>query len=369
MDSQNDSMPFAQMIAASRIATIICLSAAILFFNVIGAAASDEQDVPAVEITTNTVKEVESVGEPLPGASISNDTAQVEPLRICIDQAVQTNRLDIWHDRMSSRLIRTVERFDHYFGDDPSDDEENGTLVQIGVGVRFDTEDVASFENDTKVRVELPVLQDRLHLLLNNLTESKDKDVESIADSYKDANPNTALSYIFREYQEIHLSLDAGIKLGGQMDPSLRFRARRNWCFGRWELECRQTVRWFQVEGFSETSEIKWALPFGDSWLFQSNSRMTWEEQYKGITPAQIVAWSRELSSRRAYKIEFAAVWPQTPHPAERDYTVAMGYRQLIHSDWMFIELTPQMEFAEIKDYTPKTSLIILFDFMFGSIE
>ena len=357
------------MITAFRVAALICLSSVILSSRGVLAAEPDTNEIPTVEISTNIVEKVESVGEPSSDAPSSNATAEVELPCVNADQAIRTNRLDIWHDRLSSRLIRTVERFDHYFGDDPSDDQQNGTFVQIGAGVRFDTEDVASFENDTKVRLRLPVLEDRLHLLINNLTESETEKVDGIVESYKDSRPNTALSYVLEENRKFHLSLDAGIKLGGPVDPSLRLRVGRTWSLGRWELLCRQTVRWFQVEGFSETSEMKWSRPLGDSWLFQSNSRLTWEEHEEGVTPAQIVAWSKELSNRRAYKIELAAVWPKTPHSSERDYTVAMGYRQLIHSDWMFIELAPQVEFAEIKDFTPVTSLIVLLDFMFGSVE
>jgi hypothetical protein len=351
-------------------ATIICLSFIILYSGLSLAADQDTNESSAAEIATNNIVETAELdAEPSSDASSSNATTQVEIPSVSTDQPAHVNRLDVWHDLLSSRLIRTAERFDHYFGDDPSDDEQNGTLVQVGIGAKFDTEDIASFEKAMKARIKLPVLENRLHLLVDNLTESQPDANESIAGASKDVRPNTALSYLFQEHRDFRLSLDAGLKLGGPIDPSLRLRGSRTWSIGRWELLCRQTFRWFQVESYSETSEIKWSRPFGDSWLFESNSRLTWEQQYNGVTPAQILAWSKELSSRRTYKIELAAVWPQTPHPTERDYTVAMGYRQLIHSDWMFIELSPQVEFAEVNDYTPVTSLIVLFDFMFGNVQ
>jgi hypothetical protein len=145
-----------------------------------------------------------------------------------------------------------------------------------------------------------------------------------------------------------------------------RLRGRIILPFPVWELRLSQSVAWFTDDGVTETSELRWNRLLWTDWLFRSISRVTWEENNNGVTPAQSFRLFRKLTAHRGYLLEASGYWPETPHAHKARYTTEFTYRQLLYSRWFFLEISPGLEFPQKRDYecTPYISvkLEIIFD-------
>jgi hypothetical protein len=110
---------------------------------------------------------------------------------------------------------------------------------------------------------------------------------------------------------------------------------------------------------------MRWCRPLWADWLFRSSSRVTWEENINGMSPTQSFSLFRELSKRRAYRLAVAGVWPETPHSHEAVYSAEFTYRQLIHSRWLFVEVTPGIEYPQEHGYRFTLYINVKFEIVF----
>ena len=122
---------------------------------------------------------------------------------------------------------------------------------------------------------------------------------------------------------------------------------------------------WFTDDGLVATSQMRWTRHLGDSWLLRAGSRLTWEENRDGVIPAQSFTLFKELTERRAYSVSLSGSWPEAPHAHEAEYTLEFTYRQLIHSHWLFLEVTPGLEFPQASDYDVTPRIEVKFEVVF----
>lgn len=253
-----------------------------------------------------------------------------------------------WHERMSTRIGTVVERMDRFFGDDRFEDDNRGTRFKFGIGPRYHREEGGSIVTDIKARFALPNLEKRFHLIVDDSFEANEPDnVRDISEAAKDSEPDTALRYILRQTDRRRLNADVGVRFSSpsQLFGRLRGRYAVPWTF--WELRFTQTVYWFTEDGFVETSEIRWTRAMGTDWLLRFSTRLTWEETEDGIRPGQSVTVFKKLTQRRGYSFGVSGSWPETPHTREAVYRADFTYRQLLHSNWLFFEISPGVEFRQ----------------------
>ncbi|MFZ2807579.1 MAG: hypothetical protein WA081_13835 [Desulfosalsimonadaceae bacterium] len=277
------------------------------------------------------------------------------------------NQWDIWHKSASTGMSDTADRVDHFFGDERLDDENRYTRLRLGTGLGWHKNDGASLLTDIRLRLSLPQLKNRFQIVVDDTFESDEPDKGSaISEAVKDSEPDAALRYIIKHDERRRLTSDVGVRLSSPSQVFGRLRGSIILPFPIWELRLSQSAAWFTDDGVTETSELRWSRPLWTDWLFRAISRVTWEENNNGVTPAQSFSLFRELTTHRGYRLGASGYWPETPHAHEAKYTTEFTYRQLLHSRWLFLEISPGLEFPQKRDYecTPYISvkLEIIFD-------
>lgn len=258
-----------------------------------------------------------------------------------------------WHDRMSTRIGTVVERMDRFFGDERLEDDNRGTRIKLGIGPRYHQEDGASTVTDINARFALPNLEERFHLIVDDSFEADESDnVSNLSEAAKDSEPDTALRYILRQTDHRRLNADVGVRFSSPSQLFGRLRGRYTAPWTLWELRLTQTVYWFTEDGFVETSEMRWTRAMGPDWLLRFSTRLTWEETEDGVRPGQSVTVFKKLTQRRGYSFGVSGSWPETPHTREAVYRADFTYRQLLHSNWLFFEISPGVEFRQKHRYS-----------------
>ncbi|RJP89599.1 MAG: hypothetical protein C4518_09885 [Desulfobacteraceae bacterium] len=313
-------------------------------------------------------------GEQESSAPVEDDPKEAQPsenkTRDWLDRLSDPSEWEIWHRDASKGVMEAGERIDHFFGDERLDEENRKTRLRLGLGPRWHEHDGASLLTDIKLRLVLPQLKNRFQLVVDDSFESDEPGTTAAySDAVKDSEPDTSLRYIIKETERRRLSADAGVRFSSPSQLFGRLRGRIIVPYPVWEMRLTNTAAWFTDDGFVYTPEIRFTRPVWDDWLFRSSSRVTWEENENGVKPAQMFSLYRALSSRRGYRISLGAYWPETPHAHEAVYSSEFSYRQLIHSRWLFVEVTPGMEFPQIRHYDFTPYIEVKFEVVFGDEE
>lgn len=275
-------------------------------------------------------------------------------------------RWENWHERVTISVVAAAERIDRFFGDERLEDDNESSRLKLGLGLQYHKEDGASLVTDIKARLALPHLKNRFHLIIDDSFESDEPgDTSAFSEAVKDSEPDTALRYIISQNERRRLSADLGVRLSSPSQLFGRLRGRIMVPYALWELRLTQAVAWFTDDGLVTTSEMRWTRDLFNSWLLRASSRLTWEENRNGVTPAQSFKLFKELTVRRAYAFSISGSWPEMPHTHNAEYTVEFTYRQLIHSHWLFLEITPALEFPQESDYAVTPRIEFKFEIVF----
>lgn len=347
----------------AQLALVWC---AVLAVGVLAAAADGASD-GASDAVAHGVRPngIHRVLEPL--------TNGVRKVQVVLDNAaaaairvVDTNRLELWHDVLSSGLVARVERFDNFFGDARLEDDNRETRVKVGLGVTASAEDGLTRETKVQARLALPGLRERFHLVVDDLVERDGVDAAGASVGGQEARPNTALRWVVQQTHRLRVSADAGLRVGQPTQVIGRLRWRWIVPYEQWELRLSDVVDWYSGEGFGQTSEMRWSRPFVRGWLFQSVSSLRWEEQSAGVMPSQSLSISRASSPALAQRLSVEGVWPGVPDVERARFRAYYSCRKRIFSDWLFVELRPGLTFAQEHNFRADPFLTVLFEAVLG---
>jgi hypothetical protein len=295
--------------------------------------------------------------------------AEREP-RSRLDWLTNPDRWDARHDFVSAGVIGAVERIDRIFGDERLDDDTRLSRLHVKVGGQYSEQDEFSLLTNFRLRLALPRLQNRLQLIVNDEIEAEDAESsDDLAEAAEDSKADVALRYIASGNVRHRLSVDAGVR---GFDPLQGLGRTRGWVavpVGPWEMRLTETVTWLTRDGFASTTEMRWTRPLRHQWWLRSTSRLTWEEQLHGVTPAQSLAVGRTPTDRRAYRLESAGSWPETPHTDSARYRLTFTYRQALHRNWLFLEIAPGVDFRQNRDYEPNPGIALHLELILGDVR
>jgi hypothetical protein len=277
--------------------------------------------------------------------------------------------IDLVHDRMSSNIVAAVSAVDRFFGDERLLDEGQGTLVRLAAGIKIESGEGTSFDSRFRLRLALPHLSRRLQIVVEEEIEtSRLGEGGAVLDAAGEAKPDTALRYFLIKKPELRLSADAGGKGGSNPQALARLRGRYRLVFEAGELRLTETVRYLSADGVDATTEIRWSQPVGD-WLVSAASSLRWAEQEEGTTPRQVFSFYKDISGRRAYRLDLVGTWPESPNVRRARYEGALTYRQLLYKRWLFVEARAGLAFPEEDDYDAKPLGGILLDVLLGDLD
>lgn len=285
-----------------------------------------------------------------------------------IARMTSANNWDLWHERISSNVTASARHLDNYFADEKLDEENNGTRIKLSLGVRYKQKDEeVKAITRANLRLQLPRTSKRLKLVFEDLVESDDPDRPgAIIDDVGDSRPDAALRYQLRSKKRYDLDLDAGVRSSSQQ-VFLRLRGDRRFeVSDRLKFRLTESVRWFSRDGWVGLTQLDIDQLVAGDILLRSRSELEWAEERRGVRPMQTFSIYKPFSQKRAIRWDVGGDWPESPGPEETRYYTSLTYRRMIFADWIFLEITPGVEFPQTHDYDGKFFGSIKFDFIFG---
>jgi hypothetical protein len=101
-------------------------------------------------------------------------------------------------------------------------------------------------------------------------------------------------------------------------------------------------------------------------------------EEYDGVDWSQAFSLFKRLDRRSSVSYEASAVGITRPDPLVTNYRLGVRYRQNIHRDWLFFEITPDITWpiglsedreTVVQERHSVMSLIVRFEVHFGNMR
>jgi len=333
--------------------------------------ASGEDGLP---VTATNIPEIVT-GQPdlnIITSTNSVETYHPDKNELIAEYISPSNRWDRWHRQWSSNVVGAANYLDRFFGENQLEYPDNKTRLELTLGIKFKEYESPEFIHKGSLRLALPRLSEKLELVVDGIFEPDDplEGLERTTNEAEESDTDAALRYNIWEELDINLNADVGVRIGSSSQAYLKLRGNRDFEFSpKLQLRLIQTARWFTRDGFVLQSEIQWNKRMGWDWLLRSSSQVEWREDRSGFRPSQVFSVFKTLSRHRVLRLDVGGTWPESPKPVDRLYHTRFTYRQLIHRNWLYMELKPGVEFYEPNDYEPRMVFTIQFEVLIGSIQ
>lgn len=282
-----------------------------------------------------------------------------------------SNRWEHWHGIWSSNITDSADFIDRFFGNPSTLARSNETFIKLRFGMQFREEQNDKTIAKISIRLQLPHTTKKLKLVYEDIVDSDDLGgTQSIIEDTGENKSDTALRYTLKKKNRLRVDADVGARSGSPIQIFLRLRARRTYDVSEnWSLRLTERVTWFSEDGWVSKTEMQWDRKLAQAWLLRFTSELEWREERDGVRPAQQISLFKTFSKRRVVRLDVGGSWPEYPNIVERIYYTSITHRRLIHSDWLFLEIKPGVEFPEIDDYESRFYFKIQFEMLFGRTQ
>lgn len=263
--------------------------------------------------------------------------------------------------------------FDRFFGHETYAEEFKGTQLRVNViGV---VSEAAPFSLDANahVKLQLPLLRKQLHLLLSG--DSADDPLEGggegtvgehdfmhLEDNVEDS---LAFQHILVSTRLWHFSAGPGVRFAIPPEPFLKYRARRSFTPGRWELSLAQGGTQYLRRGALSTTRFTADHPWGKERLLRGTTGATWSEEVGYAKFDASTSLFHFLPGDRSKAFEYQLGIEGTAHLMTA-YHASISYRRNIGPPWLFGELKGALLFPREEDFDITPSVLLKLEGIFG---
>ncbi|MFO7603568.1 MAG: hypothetical protein R6X06_07110 [Gammaproteobacteria bacterium] len=315
----------------------------------------------------STVAGAESAAAPEPDEPLPSPAPAEQPADDSLFEF-----LNAPHHEVSTGLEWLSKRMDTFFSNERIYAESTGSYAKLSGSTIIRENGEQSFFGDLSVRVELPHTKEKLKLIIET---DADENLENRPDQQSQPTPNDTLrstSYFAGVEKAVaedgawQVKTSAGLKVRSPLDPFVRLRISRDIYFSYWKFRFTETLFHFHSTGTGYTTVLEWDRPMSRTDLFRIYTSATWWDNSDHYDLSQSFIFYHQLTERRALSYSIGAFGTNKPSIQADTYLFDIRYRQLLHKDWLFAEVNPQVLYEKARDFKPEHSLTLKLEMIFG---
>lgn len=281
------------------------------------------------------------------------------------------NALDKPQQYLSSGVIGLTKRMDEFFSDEEALYETNDSYIRMtGDMVLIESEN-PGFVGDLKAKIELPNTQNKLKFIFESDTSDDREELErqldeNPVDAAQDKSFFAGIEGLLGEFKYWKFRPSLGVKLSSSLDTFVRFRANRPYEISeKWRAYFRNTLYWFDSSGYGFDSSLEFDHQINKHFLFRSTLSASRKEENEYWELNQIFSLSQSISKKQAMIYSAGVFGISEPIVIATDYLLQVRYRQQLHSDYLFMELIPKIQYQREDDFEPVFSLTFRVEIVF----
>jgi hypothetical protein len=284
-------------------------------------------------------------------------------------QAGSTNRiwnqrLDRFHQWLGDELDGHVKLFDAYFADDDREEIPSSSFkLKLYIKVKEGSSSI-QVKPSLDSRLALPHVENKLHLFIDNIAPDE-LPGQDPADR-KEQLQIGLRSFLHRQADSV-VKLDGGVRWSGKPILFSTLRWRKEIPVDTWLLSFQEKGFWYSDDGFGEQTQMNW-----ERWLlpdlgFRSTTAAQWTETSTGVEMEQSLCLGYVIEPGKRGIACQASVFPNKNSALYiNNSLINVTYRMLIYRQWLYFEVTPQVEFPEEHDHEATASIRVGIDMFMG---
>lgn len=271
----------------------------------------------------------------------------------------------------SRMLFDVAEWVDSFFDDGRFVEEENESRATLKLSAGYSRFGNFELEPRLKIRLKLPKLSSRAHLIIEAAEDSDFSSEDSPNDGFSDNHSDddggefrAAVRWFLKESDTYNVALDAGGSWN-YLYGSVRFRALQD--FDSWQGRFTNRLRWYTDDGWENRATYDLEHYFNDDFFFRSTSKFNYYEEKDGFPHSQHFKLYQVLTAIQAISYETAIYMETEPSYKSTDLQVILKYRQRFYRDWLVLEVSPRVSFPEKYDREVNPEIIFKLEASFGN--
>ncbi|HMC13179.1 MAG TPA: hypothetical protein VKG67_02400, partial [Gallionellaceae bacterium] len=250
--------------------------------------------------------------------------------------------------------------------------ETNNSVVQMDIVRVTGYGGTNKFVLQGRANVTLPRAEKSLHLLLESdpdkntaIGPTQTLGILPVTNTTPESY-GAGVRYEKSEEERWHFNTDGGLKFAGlNTAPFARMRGSYAVPIENWRLKAAETVFWFNTTGAGETTQVDLERTFSDPLLFRATSIATWLNNNQSFNLRQDFSVFQTLDERNAMQYQASAVGVSNSTTQVTDYVILTLYRHRLHRKWMFLEISPQLQFPRTRNFQASSSLTMRLEILF----
>ena len=284
------------------------------------------------------------------------------------------------HTALSKSIVLLGTRIDRFFGVDRGEDITNNSQIRMWVQTTKVEGQNLDSEANIRFKIHLPYTQKRFKFVFERKADDQSQ-VTSAEESIPVKQPGeetdlnqkvkttAALQYLISETRNWNFFADTGIRVDIPPEPFARARLRRNWKLPfSVEAIAEQSIFWYLEEGFGETSSLDFDYQIAENKLFRFQNTATWWDETDTFTIVHGPTLYHTLSNRRGISYSAKAIGSTRPQPMITNYDLSIAYRQLLHKNWFFMEISSLGTFPRAQNWEFIPSISLKFEVIIGGL-
>lgn len=254
---------------------------------------------------------------------------------------------------------------------------DNESYIRLGFATESEYGDPAQFDPETKFRLDIPTVERKLRLVV----ESESDELIPLAERRRnrqltdDDRSETQATGAFRVLSSvgdaINLSNDLGVRLRIPADAFWRATAEKQWqTASPWHFTVKQRVYYFHQDGWGARSSFVTGRNLGNGWQGLLASEIEWLHSDRKFDFSQVISSYKRLNNRATVNPRLGLLGESQPDWRPTSVFADLTWRYRLHSDWLYGEIIPAVEFPRAESFKDRGSLILRIELYFsGSID
>jgi hypothetical protein len=294
-----------------------------------------------------------------------------------------SHRLDYIQDNLSYDLQNRVYELDAMFAPSrPADfpvDQPAHSRFRMGVYIELEAESSfkADFSPEFSADVELPNMEREWRIFI---TTSDNDELPGRQITELDGETQLGIS---RFWKRLGVRTSAGIKTRIPPEAFVKAQWADSYDWGKWLTVPYQKFFWESDDGAGSLTSLsfqRWINPHDKIWVFRSTSAGLISEASQGMEIEQTLSmirfkeWIEEEDGRRltskysaahAWGVFYSAFGHLDEDEVLDKHRVGFVYRRPVYKRWMFLEVSPQLEWENGNDWDTEPIIRVGLDALF----
>ncbi len=272
---------------------------------------------------------------------------------------------------ISSGINSFTTGIDEFFSDEKIEYETNGSYIRLTGDMIFSEGGSIGFTGSTKGKIELPNTQRRLKLVFESDPNEQRDDLErklnsNPVDAAQDKSYFAGIEGLWGEYKYWKFRPGIGLKVNSELEFFARLRANRLYHINEnWQAYLRNTLINFNDSGYRFDSALELDNKINETLLFRSSSAAELTEGIEFWELSQTFSLTQSTGKKGAVIYQFGIFGVNEPRVFATDYLLQLRYRKKLHSNYLFLELSPKIVYQRENDFEPEFSFIVRGEIIF----